>query len=82
MWLPSRSRCLKGTLAEWSTAHKGRISDNTFSRIMELIEGSSYYRNDLTEQDVLELIPRGLGLVEVEEGGHWLLLQILRPQRQ
>ena len=39
---------------------------------MELVEDSSYYRNDLTEQDGLELIPRGLGLAEVEEGGQWL----------
>ena len=34
-------------------------------------EGSEYYRNDLSEQDVLELIPRGLGLVQVEDG-YWL----------
>ena len=52
---------------------------------MELVEDSSY-RNDLTEQDVLELIPRGLGLEEVEGGGHWLGMirscHQIRPHRR
>ena len=38
------------------------------------MEGSQYHRNDLSEQDVLELIPRGLGLVQVEDG-YWLCFQ-------
>ena len=65
------NRPVPPTLEDISTFVAEIIRDNTFSRIMELVEGSQYYRNDLSEQDVLELIPRGLGLVQVEDG-YWL----------
>ena len=35
------------------------IKDNSFARAMEAIRASQCYRDDLPEQDVLELIPRG-----------------------
>ena len=38
------------------------IQDNSFARIMEVVRDSKYYNRDLNEQDVLELIPRGLAL--------------------
>ncbi|CAE7187414.1 unnamed protein product [Symbiodinium sp. KB8] len=38
------------------------IQENSFARIMEVVRGTEYYNKDLTEQDVLELIPRGLPL--------------------
>ena len=68
------NRPVPPTLEDISTFVAEIIRDNTFSRIMELVEGSQYYRNDLSEQDVLELIPRGLGLVQVEDG-YWLCFQ-------
>ena len=38
------------------------IQDNSFARIMEVVRASKYDNKDLNEQDVLELIPRGLAL--------------------
>ncbi|CAE7244687.1 unnamed protein product [Symbiodinium sp. CCMP2456] len=38
------------------------LHDNSFATIMEIVPASSYYRGDLSEQDVLELIPRGLAM--------------------
>ena len=38
------------------------LQDNSFARIMEAVRESKYYNRDLNEQDVLELIPRGLAL--------------------
>ena len=38
------------------------IQDKSFARLVEVVRGTEYYNRDLNEQDVLELIPRGLAL--------------------
>ena len=62
------NRPVPPTLEDISNFVAEAVRDNTFSRIMELVEGSQYHRNDLSKQ---KLPQTRLGLVQVEDG-YWL----------
>ena len=63
---PGRTRTKAGAIPASveivNHACRSKHRDNSFARVMAVVKASQYYQSDLSEQDVLEFIPRGLAL--------------------
>ena len=67
---PEPTRVPPPTVADLTSYVVASIEENCFQAVMDVVTSSQYY-NDLDENDVLRLLPRGLALT-TKDGGQLL----------